>query len=202
MKYTTYLLHLVLIISFSLFSCQSNKKDNETINNSEHIEENKTAVIDIKTDAKKIVKKGVPEIQLEKDESLATEEEINKMISDEKVKNLNDNQKIVQSFLKACANKDYTSVAKFMAYKGNDKSRINKDSFNAENSSELNVVKATGDIIYGFIKESKEYQFLTYIEKGNLATVEVSFFKKGLGINRRFFDVIDSPKGKIIIGMR
>ena len=166
----------------------------------------KNVVIDINTKDVKIDKTGIKDFKVGKDEKPATKEEINTMVSNEKSEKLDKYQIFVQEFISACAQKDYKKAAKYIAYNGKDKSRVNKESFNPNNANEMNIVKATVDVVYGFLAESKDYKFISSKDlntpAGKVKEIEVSFFKKGLGINRRFFDIANTSNGLIISDMK
>ncbi len=190
------------LICYLSISC--NQKQDSLTN--ENTKVHKEVVIDIDSNSLKINKKDVKNFIVSKDDTPASKEEINEMVSREKVGSLNKNQQVVQFFFKACSAKDYVAASKLMVYNGKDINRKGKDSYDANNPSELSIVKATVDVIYGFLEESKDYEFISFEEKttkkGKVFINEVSFFKKGIGINRRFFEVIDTPKGKLISEMR
>ena len=196
---------IIIIAILSLNSCDNSKDSREITNNVTNKKDTLDVKIDIDSNALKIDKKDFKDFKVTKEQKPATKQEIINMISEES-KGLNKHQKYVQEFFAACSNKDYKKAAKFIAYKGTDKSRINKDSFNPENVKELKVAKMTVDVIYGFLEESKDYKFMSMNENstpaGNIYEIEVSFFKKGMGINRRHFSVLDSPNGLIIYDMK
>jgi len=206
MKQYITIISLIIFLILSLISCKNDTDKKEITNNLAEQKEEPKVVIDINTDSFELDKKDIATYKVTKEEKPATKEEISKMIADKNSKKKNKHQTFVQDFFEACSNKDYAKAAKFMAYKGMDKTRLNKDSFNPSNPLELNTVKATVDVIYGFLQESRNYEFIAFNEKvskkGKIYEIEVSFFKKGIGINRRFFDIMESEKGLIIFEMR
>lgn len=140
------------------------------------------------------------------DQELSSKEDVEKLVGSEDVSRLNEYQKFAQEFIAACGKKDYPKVAKYLAYKGDDYSRVNITSFNYSKANEKNTVKVTADVIYNFLAESKNYEFISYNERmdgiGKVHVLEITFFKKGKGMNRRFIELIDTKNGLLIHQMR
>lgn len=208
MKSNKYAIIAFLFTSIFLFSCKNTPKtptDSEEVAKEINKKDASNVVLAIDSNAINVVKRNNTDFKVTKEEVPATTAEINAMISSEDIAKLNDYQKVVQSFLKATAEKDFNAAASSLAYNGNDAKRKHLDSYNMATANEVQIVKSTVDVVYSFLQESKSYEFITYEEKstpkGTVATIEVSFFKKGLGINRRHFIVADTPKGKLIVEM-
>lgn len=208
MKSIYYSIVVIFLSSLVLNSCQ-NTADSEKNKNKDTKEINKKdgskVVIAIDSNAINVVKRNNTDFKVTKEEKPATKDEIISMVSKD-ISGLNDYQKIVQLFFKACADKNYNAAAHFLAYNGNDTKRKNKDSYDMARPNEIQIVKSTVDVVYGFLQESKSYEFITFDERSNVngtfGMMEVSFFKKGLGINRRQFAVTNTPKGMLIVDMR
>ena len=123
------------------------------------------------------------------------------------VSKLNEAQLAVQSFLEACATKNFQESSKYLAYRGKDQSRMLKDHFNYSDANEKSNVDLTCNLIVNWLQESESYEFITYndivAEDGTtLNVVEVMFKKQELGVNRRFFDLIGTDRGYLIVAMR
>ena len=209
MKSNKYAIIALLLISIVLFSCENTSDSSEGSTKVTEVINKKDAskvVMAIDSNAINVVKRNPADFKVIKDEKPATQAEINQMVSKENQKDLNEYQKVVQSFLKACAEKDFNAAASLLAYNGTDVKRKHQDAYDLSIANEVQIVKSTVDVVYGFMLESKDYEFITYNEKstpkGTYATMEVSFFKKGMGINRRQFDVADTKGGKLIVDMR
>lgn len=193
---------VVLFLLITLISCESN----EEVKKETSREDLSKVKVVIDSNAINIVKKDFSELAKSKNQEPATTQEINTMVSNKNESKLNEYQEFVQGFFNESAKQNYLEASKYLAYNGNDLNRKNKDFYNAANSNELSIVKSTVDVIFGFLKESKDYEFISFEEKseevGTVYIVELTFFKKGIGFNRRFFELIDSPKGKLIYNMK
>lgn len=198
-----------LLTSSFLFSCKNESKPTEVkqaktedINKpSKQIDPSKV-VMAIDSNSIRLNKNKIPNFKVTKEVEPSSSLEIMKMVSDLKTSDLNENQKFIQSFLSACANKNAQIASSSLAYNGNDTKRKNIDHYRMTNPNEIKIVQSTMDVIYNLLAESSTYKYVSYNKNQGISTIEVSFFKKGLGINRRYFDVLDTPKGKLIIGMR
>jgi uncharacterized protein GlcG (DUF336 family) len=209
MKSIYYSIVSIFLTSLVLNSCQnasnSEKNKDETVKEINNKDQSKV-VLAIDSNAINVVKRNNTDYKVTKEETPATAEEISQMVSSEKSATLNEYQKVVQQFFKACGEKDYNVAASLLAYNGKDVKRKNKDHYDMRVPNEIQIVKSTVAVVYGFLQESKNYEFITFDEKssvnGTFGMMEVSFFKKGLGINRRQFAVTDTPKGMLIVDMR
>ena len=118
---------------------------------------------------------------------------------------LNESQLRVQELIEACVSGDYTSAASFIMYRGKDESRMGYDSFNYENANEANTVEVTCEVIVTWLGSSKSYEFISFQEEetefGLQYVVEVLFTKEKIGIERHFFSLMDTPKGKLLVNM-
>lgn len=118
---------------------------------------------------------------------------------------LNECQLNVQQILASCVANDYATVANLIMYRGADKSRMGFDSFNMENKSEAETVRVTCEVISAWLGSSKSYEFISFEEEetefGLQYVVEVMFKKEKLGLERHFFYLMDSPKGKLLVNM-
>ena len=79
------------------------------------------------------------------------------------------------------------------------------DSFNYENANEANTVKVTCEVILSWLGSSESYEFISFQEEetefGPQYVVELLFTKEKLGIERHFFYLMDTPKGKLLVNM-
>jgi len=208
MKYQISTLFTLLLLITITISCKTDSKTDKIVS---IIEKESTkepvknteqeVVVDISSKDYKIIKDITP-IEVKRDTKPATNAEIHKMVSSIDVSKLNEKQKVLQNFMKSTANKDYITASRLLAYNGTDLKRKNKEPYNHKNTQELNIVKSTVDVVHGFLKESNNYQFISYKENGDKAIIELTFFKKSLGMNRHYFDVADTPNGLLIVGMR
>lgn len=118
---------------------------------------------------------------------------------------LNESQVKVQGLLEACVAGDYATAATFIMYRGKDETRMGYDSFDYNNANEANTVKVTCDVIVSWLGSSQSYEFISYQEEetefGLQYVVEVMFKKEKLGIERHFFYLMDTPKGKLLVNM-
>lgn len=118
---------------------------------------------------------------------------------------LNESQLKVQGLLEACVANDYASAASFIMYRGKDEARMGYDSFDYNNANEANTVKVTCDVIVAWLGTSQSYEFISFQEEetefGLQYVVEVMFKKEKIGIERHFFYLMDTPKGKLLVNM-
>ncbi len=118
---------------------------------------------------------------------------------------LNESQLIVQGLIEACVSGDYATAASFIMYRGKDETRMGYDSFNYENANEANTVKVTCEVVLSWLGSSESYEFISFQEEetefGLQYVVEVLFTKEKLGIERHFFYLMDTPKGKLLVNM-
>jgi len=151
---------------------------------------------------------GVQDFNSIKEIEPSSPEEVKKMVDSGNLATLDDYQKFAQEFINACGTKNYEKASKYMSYLGSDKSRLHKDHFNYSNAKEKGIVKTTADVVFTFLAESNNYKFISAQEVndpkagGKKQVLEITFFKKGMGVNRRFFEIIDTPKGMLIYNMR
>lgn len=150
------------------------------------------------------------EIEGDLDSFLVTEGDsssvnINELVNSKDQSQLNEVQLVIQNLLKYCAEDKIESASKIIAYMGDDNTRMYKDHFNYNNASERSIVNITCDVIKKWLKESSTYEFISYettpSEIGTIHSVEVMFQKQGVGINRRFFRLVNSKKGMILVAM-
>jgi hypothetical protein len=140
---------------------------------------------------------------------LLEEEESNVNIGDlldkKNLKDLNKNQLMVQNLLKHCSESNFEAASKMLSYIGEDQQRLYRDHFNYSNASEKSIVKITCDVITKWLKESADYEFISYetspSEIGEIYSVEVLFKKQNIGINRKFFRLVESKKGPIVVSI-
>lgn len=186
------------VLCCTMFSCQNTDKK-ETAEK----EKDATAVV-IDSSAFKVKKEEVKIKTMEKP-APSSAEEVEKLLDSKDVSTLNEYQKIAQQFIVACGKKDYEKVANYLAYNASDAQRRNKDHYNIANQQEFSIVKTTADVVFGFLSESKDFQVMSYktqdTKNGKIHAVEILFYEKGIGMNRRFFEMIDTPKGVLIYNM-
>jgi hypothetical protein len=131
--------------------------------------------------------------------------DINALVKNKETADLNEAQGVIQNLLKYCVEDKMQEASKIIAYMGDDASRMFKDHFNYSNASEKSIVNITCDVIKKWLKESSTYEFISYeatdSEIGTIHSVEVMFQKQGVGINRRFFRLVNSKKGMILVAM-
>lgn len=141
-------------------------------------------------------------IVLDEDENAT---DINALVKSKDESQLNESQLVIQNLLKYCAEDKIESASKILSYIGEDQSRLYKDHFNYSNASEKSIVKITCDVINKWLKESATYEFISYDMKpseiGTVHSVEVMFQKQGVGINRKFFRLVNSKKGMILVSI-
>lgn len=200
MKKYSYLIVCAVLVALT-HSCDSkSEKDKNT-------EKDKDASVQIDSSAFKAKKTDIKNFKVVEDAVLSTPDEVEKLVNSEDVAFLNEFQKFAQEFIGACATKNYSKASNYLAYTGTVKSRVGVDHFNYENAAEKNVVKTTVDVVFNFLAESKNYKFISSKagknKKGqNVEILEITFFKKGMGVNRRFFEILETPKGMLISNMR
>ena len=118
---------------------------------------------------------------------------------------LNESQLKVQGLIEACVSGDYATASSFIMYRGKDETRMGYDSFNYENANEANTVKVTCEVILSWLGSSESYEFISFQEEetefGPQYVVELLFTKEKLGIERHFFYLMDTPKGKLLVNM-
>ncbi len=192
------------IIVFTLLICFTSCNNEAKKEKKDESTKNTTIVID--STAFKAEKKDYKIESVVKDVVLSSKAEVITLVKSIDEQNLDKQQKFAQEFFIACAQQDYSKAASFLAYKGTDASRNNKASYDASIANEKSVVKTTVDVIFGFLAESSNYKFVSSKEKvvsvGKVQNLEITFFKKGLGINRLFFEVIDTENGMLIYNMK
>lgn len=191
----------LLSFGFLLLIFQSCDSKSEDSNNTE------TPAVVIDSSAFTVKKTEVKTFKAVEDAEPSSAADVEKMASSEDLNALNTHQKFAQEFISASATKNYAKAAQYLAYVGADKARLGKDHFNFENINEQVVVKTTVDVIYNFLAESSDYEFISSKEGKNkkgeaVQVLEITFFKKGMGVNRRFFELKDTPNGMLISNMR
>lgn len=65
----------------------------------------------------------------------------------------------IKNLLEYSKSKAYDKAGKIIAYEGEDKDRVHKDSFNTENKEELNQVKRICKKITALLELSSKYEF-------------------------------------------
>jgi hypothetical protein len=130
---------------------------------------------------------------------------IGELLDKKNTKDLNQNQLMVQNLLKYCSESNFEAASKLLSYIGEDQQRLYRDHFNYANASEKSIVKITCDVITKWLKESADYEFISYettpSEIGEIHSVEVLFKKQNIGINRKFFRLVESKKGPIVVSI-
>lgn len=200
--------HLKFVAYFAILmvlsqSCKD-KKAKDDKNTEEQVDE---TVVEVDSSAFTLKKGETHDFGVIKDAEPSSPEDVSKLVDSGDLGALNDYQKFAQEFINACGKKNYEKAAKYLSYMGSDNSRLFKDHFNYANAQEKNIVKTTVDVVFGFLAESNDYKFISSQEVndpkiGKKRVLEITFFKKGIGVNRRFFEIIDTPKGKLIYNMR
>lgn len=186
MKTQSFSIYTILLIALFFFQLTACKNEN---NKELDILENETEELDSFT-------------VLEED---GNSTDINELVKSKDESQLNESQLVIQNLLKYCAEDKMESASKIIAYIGEDENRLYKDHFNYGNASEKSIVKITCDVINKWLKESATYEFISYdfqpSEIGNVHSVEVMFQKQGVGVNRKFFRLVNSKKGLILVSI-
>lgn len=195
-------IYLSVLIAFSFWMSSCDSKDSKT-------EKNDTEAVHIVIDSSafKVPKTELKDFKVRQETLLSSPEEVAALVNLKNRANLDAYQKFAQEFISACANKDYSKAAQYLSYTGAEKNRIGADHLVYENASEKGIVKTTVDVVYNFLAESKDYKFISSktgkTKSGKkLQLLEITFFKKEIGVNRRFFEIVDTPKGMLIANMK
>jgi hypothetical protein len=133
------------------------------------------------------------------------EANVDELLSKRNVSELNAYELVIQNLLKNCAEGNYEAASKVLSYIGEDEKRLYRDHFNYANASEKSIVKITCDVITKWLKESADYEFISFetspSEIGTINSVEIMFKKQNIGINRKFFRLVESKKGPIVVSI-
>ncbi len=177
----------IVLIALLLGSCNSNSRDSKS--NDATNESDSTALSSTTS----------------QEESLVSENKAESLVKSKDQSKLNESQLSVQRLLASCVAGNYDEAAKFILYRGADQSRVGLDFFNNANAQEANTVKVTCDVIVSWLGTSQSYEFISYQEEeseyGLLYVIEVMFKKEKLGVERHFFHLMDTPKGKLLVNM-
>lgn len=98
--------------------------------------------------------------------------------------------------------KSYEKAAAYIAYEGDDKNRIGKESFNAANKDELNLVKRTLKKISALLEISNRHEFGKFstnkTDGKDIFSIEIVYFSNDQKIIETY-SFIKNEKGFLLI---